>query len=90
MPEYIRSQGVEPIFHIATEDEYWQKLKEKLIEEASEFKEKENIEEYTDILEVLEAIAEYKKFSSSEIEKVKNDKLEKRGAFKKMIILDES
>ena len=32
--EYIRSKGVEPDYHIASEEEYWLKLKAKIREEA--------------------------------------------------------
>lgn len=90
IPEYILNKGGAPITHIATEEEYWQKLKEKLSEEVAEFQEDENAEEYADILEVLEAISNYKKFDDFEIKKIKNKKIEERGAFKNRIILDES
>jgi len=90
VPEYIISNGGTPITHIATEEEYWQKLKEKLSEEVAEFQEDESMEEYADILEVLGAIAEYKKFDDNEVKKIKSHKAEERGIFKHRIILDES
>ena len=83
IPEYIQKKGETPITHIADEKEYWQKLKEKLLEEIAEFKEKEDIEELADILEVIDAIAEYKKFDKKEIEKIKTEKAETKGKFKK-------
>ncbi|MDP3052482.1 MAG: nucleoside triphosphate pyrophosphohydrolase [bacterium] len=90
IPEYIRKKGETPITHIADETEYWQKLKEKLIEEIEEFNKNESVEEFADILEVLDAIADYKKFDKKEIEKIKAEKAEAKGKFKKRIILDES
>ena len=90
IPEYIRKKGENPIIHIADEAEYWQKLKEKLIEEVEEFKKDENIEEFADLLEVIEAIADYKKFDRKEVKRVKEKKVEERGKFKDRIILDES
>ncbi|HEY4475152.1 MAG TPA: nucleoside triphosphate pyrophosphohydrolase [Candidatus Paceibacterota bacterium] len=90
IPEYIRKRGGNPITHIADDTEYWQKLKEKLIEELEEFKEDENIEEFADLLEVIEAIADYKKFDRKEVEKTKEKKVAERGKFKDRIILDES
>ena len=90
IPEYIKEKGETPITHIADETEYWQKLKEKLIEEIDEFNKNENAEEFADILEVIDAIAEYKKFDRKKIEKIKTEKAEEKGKFKKRIILDES
>jgi len=90
IPEYILSKGGVPLTHIAAEEEYWQKLKDKLLEEVMEFQKDENMEEYADILEVLEAISDYKKFDNNEIKKIKNNKVKERGAFKKWVILDES
>lgn len=90
IPDYIRSKGEEVAFHIAEDEEYWQKLKAKLSEEFEEFREAESIEEFADLLEVIDAIAEYKGFDKAEIERIKQEKAEKRGRFKERIILDES
>ena len=90
IPEYIRKKGETAITRIADETEYWQKLKEKLIEEINEFNKNENTEEFADILEVIDTIAEYKKFDRKEIEKIKAEKAEAKGKFRKRIILDES
>lgn len=90
IPEYIIKKGGMPITHVADDVEYWQKLKEKLLEEIEEFKKDENAEEFADILEVLDAIGDYKKFDKSEVEKIKNKKTDERGKFKERIILDES
>lgn len=90
IPEYIRKKGGNPITHIADDAEYWQKLKEKFFEEMEEFKKDENIEEFADLLEVIDAIAEYKKFDRNEVEKVRNKKADEKGKFRNKIILDES
>jgi|SRR3989338_5490263 len=90
IPEYIRGKGGASITHIADEAEYWQKLKEKLFEEIEEFKKDESPEEFADILEVLDAIADYKNFDKGEIERIKTAKAGERGKFKERIILDES
>ncbi|MDE2096758.1 MAG: nucleoside triphosphate pyrophosphohydrolase [Patescibacteria group bacterium] len=90
IPEYIKSKGGVPITRIADDKEYWEKLKEKLLEEIKEFSENEVIEEMADIQEVIEAMCDYKNFNKESISMVRNKKIEERGAFKKKIILEES
>jgi len=90
IPEYIKSKGGVPITHIADDKEYWEKLKEKLLEEIKEFSENETIEEMADIQEVIDAMCSYKDFSKEGIETAREKKVEERGAFKKKIILEES
>jgi predicted house-cleaning noncanonical NTP pyrophosphatase (MazG superfamily) len=90
IPEYIKSKGGTPITHIADDKEYWQKLREKLQEEVSEFLAVESIEEMADVLEVIGAILDFKKFDKEELQKVKNKKSDERGKFKDKIILDGS
>lgn len=90
IPEYIRTKGGNPIIHIANEVEYWQKLKEKLFEELNEFKKDESIEEFADLLEVIDAVAKYKNFNPVMIEEVRKKKADERGKFNDRIILDES
>lgn len=90
IPEYIKSKNGTPVIHIADDKEYWQKLKEKLQEETNEFLEAENTEEFADILEVLDAILDYKNFNEEEIKNIKDKKAEERGKFKNKIILEES
>lgn len=90
IPEYIRSKGVEPEYHIASEEEYWLKLKAKIREEADEFIEAESKEELADLIEVIEAVIDYKKYSREEIDLIRKKKVLERGAFKSKIILDNS
>lgn len=90
IPEYILSKGGTPLTHIADETEYWQKLKEKLIEEFDEFKHDESPEEFADLLEVIDAIGTYKNFDRAMIEEIRKKKADERGRFANRIILDES
>ena len=89
--EYIKQKGGVPIFHIANNDEYWQKLKEKLLEEVGEYlNDDTSIREIADILEVIDAICEHRKFSQEEVRIIKEKKAQELGKFKEKIILDES
>ena len=85
IPEYLDSKGISYEKRIANEEEYREELFKKLDEEVKEFLEDKNSEELADILEVIEAIKKFPEFS--DVESVKNKKLEERGGFKKKIIL---
>ncbi len=89
IPEIIKEAGEIPLTHIANEEEYWKKLKEKLKEEVDEFLEESNEEELSDILEVISTICDFKNIDKKELESLRQNKAEKRGGFKKKIILDE-
>lgn len=90
IPEIIKKKGAVPITHIASDDEYWQKLKEKLQEEINEFMKESNKEELADILEVIYAVCDYKKIDKKQLELLRKKKAEERGGFKDKIILDET
>jgi predicted house-cleaning noncanonical NTP pyrophosphatase (MazG superfamily) len=89
IPEYIKSKGLTPLTHIADQDEYRKKLMEKLTEEMNEFLEDESMEEFIDILEVMDAIEDIKGFKREDISKLKENKAKERGKFFKRIILEE-
>jgi len=88
IPEIIESKDEKFETHIANDSEYWLKLIEKLKEETSEFEENPSIDELSDILEVIDAISDFKNFDANEVQKTKSEKLEKRGGFEKRLILD--
>lgn len=90
IPEYIEQKGESVTYHIAEQEEYWELLKAKLLEEFAEFTEDESIEEFVDVLEVLEAIKAYKKSADNDIQQVKQEKVDKKGGFSKGVILDEA
>jgi predicted house-cleaning noncanonical NTP pyrophosphatase (MazG superfamily) len=90
IPEIIKSKGEECVTHIANDDEYWEKLTSKLIEEAHEYKDDPSTEEMADIMEVIHAILAFKKIDPTELEKIRLGKKNKKGGFDKRIILEES
>ncbi len=48
IPEIIKSKGKKPLIHTANDEEYFDKLKNKLKEEVEEFAVSEDIEELAD------------------------------------------
>ena len=90
IPEIIRQKGGNPTTHIAGAEEYWDKLKEKLVEEAKEFMESGSKEELADIFEVIDAVCLYKGFNKDELVRIQEAKATERGKFADKIILDES
>ncbi len=90
IPEIIKKKNSKFRIHIASDEEYWLMLKKKLAEEFKEFVKHESEEEYADVLETIEAIGKYKKLNIKKVQRIKREKLKKRGGFGKRIILDES
>lgn len=90
IPAIIRKNGETPVTHIASDVEYYEALKNKLLEEGREFAEADSLEELADILEVLYAILAVKNISREELEEARRLKAEKRGAFTEKIILEET
>ena len=88
IPEIIEKDGEKPITHIAEDEEYEKALMEKLQEEVNEFLTEPSKKEMADVLEVLYAIAKLKGFDLDEVEKVRQERAEKRGGFNKRIILE--
>ena len=89
IPEIIKQDGSTPITHVADDQEYWRKLKEKLKEEVDEFLRNSTEEELADVLEVINAICDFKKIDRQKLELLRKNKAKKRGSFKKRIILEE-
>lgn len=89
IPEIIKNNGETPEIKILDDDEYYQNLKIKLIEETNEYVESDDINEIADILEVVNAIVNYKNSSMTEVENIRNKKLLRNGGFEKRIFLTE-
>lgn len=88
IPDMIVEQGETPVFRTLGDDEYEACLKRKLSEEVEEFINESNPDELSDILEVLESIANLHGWTDREIQRVRRDKAEARGAFRERIFLE--
>lgn len=88
IPDLIREQGETPVIRTLNDEDYALCLAEKLREEVEEFLAESNLDELSDILEVLEALASLYGWTDAEIQKVRRDKAEARGAFRERIFLE--
>ena len=88
IPEIIEKTGKVCHIHTLSNDEYLAELDRKLNEECAEYQADKSLEELADMLEVMYAIAEARGYSVEELEKVRAEKAEKRGAFIEKIYLE--
>ena len=86
IPDIIRANGEDPIFHIAGEEEYANALRSKLEEEVAEYSADPCAEEVADVEAVVRAIARHYGW---DIDAVGARKEAERGGFEKRYILGE-
>ena len=89
IPEIISTNNEVCKIRILSDGEYLNELNKKIQEELNEYLESGEIEELVDIEEVLRAILSVKKCSYEEFEKIRLEKVNKRGAFTKKIFLED-
>ncbi|MBR5677117.1 MAG: nucleoside triphosphate pyrophosphohydrolase [Paludibacteraceae bacterium] len=89
IPEIIEAKGKTCKVRTLSDDEYLKMIDAKLDEELAEYHEDQNIEELADLMEVIYAAAKARGYSVEELEKVRAQKAEKRGAFEKKLLLEE-
>ena len=87
IPEIIQSNAEKPDIEILDDERFLQELHKKLFEEANEFVEDDSKEELADLMEVIYAIARLRGIDLNEVEKLRKEKAQKRGAFDKKIFL---
>lgn len=89
IPEIIEADNKKCNVEILSDEEYLKMIDAKLDEELAEYHKDQNIEELADLLEVIYAATEGRGYSIEELEETRRNKAEKRGAFKKKILLKE-
>ena len=82
------TKGRKAVYRIMDNDEYLKELNRKLLEEAHEFIEENNIEELADVMEVIETITKLKNIKWEELRKIQNEKKNKKGSFNEKIYLE--
>ena len=89
IPEIIERDGKVAVTEVLNDEEYLLMLNRKLQEEVDEYLESGSVSELADIGEVMHAIMEYKGISFEQFQRVRIEKLEKNGGFKKRLLLRE-
>ena len=87
IPDIIEKSGNKCEIRILSDEEYIKMLDAKLDEELAEYHKDQNIEELADLLEVIYSAAIAHGYSIEELERIRENKVEKRGAFNKKIFL---
>ena len=87
IPEIIEQSGKKCIIEVMDNDTYIEYLDQKLNEELSEYQQDKSIEELADLLEVMYAVVVARGYSVAELERIRLEKSEKRGAFEKRLLL---
>ncbi len=90
IPEIIKESGRNCKVEVLSDEECMKYLNKKLLEEANEYLESGEVEELADLEEVLRGILKLKGVSYDDFEKIRNEKVEKRGAFDKKLLLKET
>ena len=89
IPKIIESnEGRSCKTRILNDEEYLEELNKKIQEELNEYLESGEVEELADLEEVLRAILDSKGVSYEEFEEIRQEKVNKRGAFKERIYLE--
>ena len=89
IPEIIETSGKTCVTETLSDEDYLRMIDAKLDEELAEYHKDQNIEELADLMEVIYAAAIARGYTIEQLEKVRAEKAEKRGAFQQKILLVE-
>ncbi|OJE32369.1 phosphoribosyl-ATP pyrophosphohydrolase [Bacillus tropicus] len=93
IPKIIKSNGKTPTTRILPEAEYIKEICKKTQEELTEYLEADTkehkLEELSDLLELINALAEHEGTTLEEIDKIRRKKAEERGGFQNRIFLQD-
>lgn len=93
IPQIIKANGKTPTTRILPEEEYIKEICKKTQEELTEYIEAktkpDKLEELSDLLELINALAEYEGTTLEEINNIRKKKAEERGNFSDRVFLIE-
>ena len=87
IPEIIKESGGKYEIKTLSDEEFLVELDKKLDEELKEYDESKSVEELADIVEVIQKIVKLRGVDLSDFEKIRLEKVRKRGAFEKNLFL---
>jgi len=87
IPELIAASGKTCTVRVLDDQEYVDKLHEKLAEELQEYLADGSVEELADLAELILAILDVKGVSPEEFEAIRRRKREERGGFSERLLL---
>ncbi|CQR50649.1 MULTISPECIES: nucleoside triphosphate pyrophosphohydrolase [Haloferax] len=88
VPRIIRESGETPVVHVADDEEFDRRLREKLVEEAEEFAESGTVEELADVFAVVDAILARRDEDWETVETAAREKAAERGGFEDGVVLE--
>jgi predicted house-cleaning noncanonical NTP pyrophosphatase (MazG superfamily) len=88
IPEIIETNGERCTVRTLTDEEYAQRLDEKLAEELAEYRENGDVEELVDLIELVRAIVAQQGMSWDEFERMREHKATERGGFRNRLLLE--
>ena len=87
IPEIIKESGGKYEVKTLSDEEFLVELDKKLDEELKEYDESKSVEELADIVEVIQKIVKLRGVDLNAFEKIRLEKVEKRGGFEKNLFL---
>ena len=90
IPEITKESGNNCNIKTLSDEKFLIELEKKLDEELIEYHESKSVEELTDLMEIIQRIAELKGIDNKTLQELQKQKAEKRGKFKKNLFLLET
>jgi predicted house-cleaning noncanonical NTP pyrophosphatase (MazG superfamily) len=90
IPEIIRESGATCIVETLPNNKFLSELEKKLREEVEEYLQSKSPDELADIMEVIYRIIELRGIPLGELNKIRVEKIDKRGGFTKNLFLVET